>query len=366
MEKNIAQMIKEDAKGINILIAEDDLTMQALYRRLFAGLFCNFVIKNNGAEAYEYFCDKKNKPVDLILTDNNMPIMGGMELVQKIREIDFNVRIVVITSEEDLNLMRDYILNGVDAILPKPYNEKLTMKVLQRILHYINEKKLLEHYVEQLELMARENVARKSEQLKKRIPGEERVPKLKKAEVTNAEQPSKQDTTLVQKYMIRESVSNMENADVDDFDIIGRDKMDDFREKIADYEFLLCSVEDEDISALRVALKTVLEGIRELIAGLDMIGEFPVAANAAKNLIFFVENLKDEALLSPDKKELFIDILVTMLEDFDKWIEMVFLSKQTDNIHYFDASFANTCLELEMIFKPQANSVDDENSLEFF
>jgi len=358
MEKNITQMIKEDAKNINILIAEDDLTMQALYRRLFDGLFCNFVMKNNGAEAYEYFCDKKNKSIDLILTDNYMPIMNGMEFVQKIREIDFNVRIIVMTSEEDLNTMRAYMLSGVDAILPKPYNEELTMKVLQRTLHHINEKKLLEHYVEQLELMARENVARKSEAFKKRDATEERVPKLKKNQT--------QEQTPVQKYMIRESVNDMENVHVSDLDMIGKDKIYDFREKIADYEFLLCSVDVKNIPSLRSALKIALEGIRELIVALDMMGEFPVASNAAKNLIFFVENLKDEALTSLDKKELFIDILVSMLEDFDKWIELVFISQKTDNIHYFDASFANTCLELEMIFKSDMYDTDDENSLEFF
>jgi YesN/AraC family two-component response regulator len=363
MEKNIAEMIKENASNINILIAEDDVVMQALYRRLFEGIFCNFVIKNNGAEAYEYFCDKKNKTVDLILTDNYMPVMGGMELVKKIREIDFNVRILVMTSEEDLNLMREYMLSGIDAILPKPYDEELTMKVLQRTLHFINEKKLLEHYVEQLELMARSNVARKSEELKKRNPEEARVPKLTKSETSNAAEES---TTLIQRYMIRESVSDMENVDVNDLDTMGIEKIDDFREKIASYEFLLCSVEGNNITFLRAALKRVLDGIRELISALDMIGEFPVASNAAKHLVFFVDNLKDEAFESKEKKELFIDILVTMLEDFDKWIELVFIAQKTENIHYFDASFANTCLELEMIFKPNAKSADDENSLEFF
>ena len=55
-----------------------------------------------------------------------------------------------------------------------------------------------------------------------------------------------------------------------------------------------------------------------------------------------------------------------MLEDFDKWIDLVFISKKTDNIHYFDASFANTCLELEMIFKSKDNIKYDDDNLEFF
>ena len=49
-----------------------------------------------------------------------------------------------------------------------------------------------------------------------------------------------------------------------------------------------------------------------------------------------------------------------------KWIDLVFISKKTDNIHYFDASFANTCLELEMIFKVNEKKINDEDILEFF
>ena len=221
MKTTLRQMMQENAKNINVLIAEDDLVQQALYKRLFDGMFCSVVIKNNGAQAYEYFIDNKNKPVDLIITDNYMPQMNGMELVQKIRERSFDVRIVVMTSEEDFNLMRNYMLNGVDAILPKPYNEELTTKVLERILHHINEKKLLEYYVEQLELMAQENVVRKAEQIKKRTS--------QKA-VETSQEPA--ETSIVEKYKIRESISDMENVDDNHLDSVATEKIDDFREKI--------------------------------------------------------------------------------------------------------------------------------------
>ena len=364
MEKSIVQMIKEDGKHIRVLIAEDDLVMQAFYRRMFDGMFETLIIKDNGAEAYEYFCDKKNKPVDLIITDNYIPIMDGMELVQKIRERDFGVRIIVVTIEVDYNLMHDYMLSGVDAILPKPYNEELTMKVLHRTLHYINEKKLLEHYVEQLEWMARENIVRKSAELKQRGDVIERTPKLKKnvPEIV----PEQKEQTLEEKYMIRNSINDMEHVDVDSLDIIGQERIELFQEEISDLEFALCAVEDGDIPALRVALMKVLEGIRGLVRTINVLGVFPIAANAATNLIRFIEKLDNSELEDSAKRELFIDILISMLQDFDKWIDMVFISRRTENIHYFDASFANTCLELEMIFKVKEHKKSDAEVLEFF
>ncbi len=367
MESNILQMIKEDAKNVNILIAEDDLVMQGLYKRLFKDMFANFTMVNDGAQAYEYFCDEKNPSIDLIITDNYMPNMGGIELVEKIREINFNVRIIVMTSEHDLTAIKKYTLSGVDAILPKPYDEELTMRVLQRTLHYIGENKFLEHYIGQLELMAKENVVRKGEELKNRTL-EERSVKMKKAESVqkiSSESPIDKNT-LIQKYNIRQSIKAMEDVNVEDFDIRGKERMDDFREKLSSYELLLYSIENNDVASLRLVLEIVLEGVKELIDALDMIGIFPVASHAATNLIIFIENLGDEALKDKDKQELFIDILATMLGDFDKWIDLVFISKSTDNIHYFDASFANTCLELEMVFKINKPNTQDEDNLEFF
>ena len=355
MNNSVVQMIKEDAQHVHILVVDDDLVMQSLYRRLFNGIFATFAVKSNGVEAYQYFLSQNDKPIDLIITDHYMPEMDGMELVQKVREKDFNVRIIVMTSEEDLNLMKSYMINGVDAILPKPYDEALTMKVLQRTLHYINEKKLLEQYVEQLELMAKENVERKSAQLQQRTT-QERKPKLIKTPVIN------EDENLEQKYMIRGSVKDMENVDVDELDLIGKERIDAFRDTISDYELQLCSLEPNNLPALRLVLKDVLSGIKELVGAINVLGVFPIAANAATNLIKFVENLDDTALQNSNNRELFIDILVTMLEDFDKWIDLVFISKKTDNIHYFDASFANTCLELEMIFKSKDKiKYDDDN-----
>lgn len=356
MDRAIGQIIKEDAKNVHLLIVEDDFVMQELYHRIFDGLFEKFVIKDNGVDAYEYYKKQSYSPVDLIITDTHMPQMDGIELVEKIRKKDFDVHIIVMTIEKDFNIMKSYVLNGVDAILPKPYDEKITMKVMQRTLHKISEKKLLELYIDQLELMAKESVALKSAALKKRI-GQERVPKLKK---------NFQEKGLKDKYKIRESIHHMEDVDVEELDTFGREKIDTFRENIANYEQALCSVEvSNDMNALRTAVTEVLDGLFTLVQALNVLGAFPVAANAAIHLVKFMASLDDSVFQDSAKRTLFIDILLAMLGDFDKWIDTVFVSRTANNIHYFDASFANTCLELEMVFKTE--SVKEEaDSLEFF
>lgn len=75
---------------------------------------------SNGKEALEIY--KENKP-DIIMTDIKMPIMDGLELIEKIREEDHTTKIVLLTCYEEFSyLMRAMKLGVSDYIL------KLKMK----------------------------------------------------------------------------------------------------------------------------------------------------------------------------------------------------------------------------------------------
>ncbi len=251
------------------------------------------------------------------------------------------------------------------ALIQSPCEDEELLVVFERVVSQISEKKLLDFYVNQLEMMAKESVARKNEIRKLTKTQESRTPKLGTQEKEVIQEEPK--ISLVEKYQIRSSVGEMENVDVNELDSFGSDKIQQFREEIAEYEAALCGVDHSNTPALRGVLHEVLEALRVLVCTINTLGVFPVAQNAATNLIEFVDGLSDAQLQDEDKRELFIDILIAMLADFDTWINLVFIKQNAQNIHYFDASFANTCLELEMIFKEDATvKVSDEDTLEFF
>ena len=62
---------------------------------------------------------------------------------------------------------------------------------------------------------------------------------------------------------------------------------------------------------------------------------------------------------------MFVEILIGLGKDLELWIKEIFIKRDAQDIHYFDASFANNCLELEIIFHKNEleESADD---LEFF
>jgi two-component system response regulator YesN len=74
---------------------------------------------SNGADAFELFA--REKP-DIVVTDLKMPVMGGMELIAKIRQSDQRAKIIILSCLEEFELARQALAYGVtDYIL------KLTM-----------------------------------------------------------------------------------------------------------------------------------------------------------------------------------------------------------------------------------------------
>jgi CheY-like chemotaxis protein len=57
---------------------------------------------------------------DLVITDHHMPCMNGLDLVKGLREIGFQGKIMVFSSELSLEVAKEYRRLEVDRILYKP------------------------------------------------------------------------------------------------------------------------------------------------------------------------------------------------------------------------------------------------------
>jgi len=355
------EIIKEDARELNLLILSTSEGLSELNSINYEELFKGFVVKNSPQEAYLYF---RSNAVDMIVIDFDSEQSSAMgEFMRKVRERDSDIQIILMSEESSCRELSELLFYGVGSLLIKPFTKEQELDALHRSVALIHERKLLEFYVNQLEAITKESIARKSAQLKQKKSQQNQSD----VEQSQKDEPIQSDT-LVDKYKIRNSVNEMENIDVNELDMLGSERIQHFRENIIEYESKLCSVDHKDTPALRAELHKVLEGLRDLVRTINVLGVFSIASNAAVNLIEFVENLEDSAFEDEEKRELFLDILISMMGDFDRWINLVFIEQTAQNIHYFDASFANTCLELEMIFKDTKSQShkEDEETLEFF
>ncbi len=350
MLKVIEKIVYEYASTMSVLIVDDDKFALNEYEVLFENFFRSVDTAIDGQDAYKKW-NIGNKKYDLIITDLLMPVMDGFELISKIRLKSPSQHIVVLTAIKNINDMKSILSLGIDGILEKPYHHQNMILVLSRVLKVIYNNNLIRRQAFQLKLFAKENIKSKVN--------------LKEIKSTISQSPVKKITPPIHKTRTipKEDTENAKDftANLDYFDI---DRVEIFQDKIENYQNIACNIANSDPSQTKIGLSQITQGLFELIEVLNNLGTFSVTANATKRLITFVDNIEENQFEDHDKKDLFIDGIMSVLEDLYNWIDMVFVQKKTDDVNYFDASFSNTCLELESIFENETSQDDD--SLDFF
>ena len=118
-----------------VLIVDDSATQRLMLKKILKMIgLTDIVIKeaSNGKEALEIV---KSQPISLILTDLNMPTMGGEELIATLKsESDTcNLPIIVITSKGAENMQIQMMEVGIDGILMKPFEPEQLATLIQHI-----------------------------------------------------------------------------------------------------------------------------------------------------------------------------------------------------------------------------------------
>ena len=73
----------------------------------------------DGSDAFEMITAKPGA-YDIVISDHHMGIMNGLELVMKLREINYPGMIAIVSSEMNREVAEDYRRLGVERLLYKP------------------------------------------------------------------------------------------------------------------------------------------------------------------------------------------------------------------------------------------------------
>jgi CheY-like chemotaxis protein len=114
------------------LAADDSRSMCAMHRAILTDLGFEPFVAANGEEAYEFI--EQGEEFEVIVTDMNMPIMDGMELVGKIRSTPGmeEVPIIMVTTESEASQQGLASKTGVSAFITKPFKpDELKAKILE-------------------------------------------------------------------------------------------------------------------------------------------------------------------------------------------------------------------------------------------
>jgi CheY-like chemotaxis protein len=111
-----------------ILVVEDDDIIRAIVAHAVAQLGHEVDTAENGEQGWAAL---KARNYDLLITDNNMPCLTGLELVQMLRSASMTLPVILAsggTSRVDPALR-------ISAMLPKPFFTDQLLKLVQEVLH---------------------------------------------------------------------------------------------------------------------------------------------------------------------------------------------------------------------------------------
>lgn len=124
---------------IHIVIVDDEADTHLLYKLKFKKLFANLGNLNlvsflNAPECLRYLERQDIPPVDLILSDINMPDMDGFELLQKVHSMNSRIPFYMVSAYESPEFRLKANSLGATRFLSKPVDFNLLGDMLKKDL----------------------------------------------------------------------------------------------------------------------------------------------------------------------------------------------------------------------------------------
>lgn len=355
-----AKDLKELTKDLTILYAEDEPWLREKMAATLERLFKKTLVAEDGKEALELF---KNNPVDLILTDINMPKMNGVDFLRNVKEItDLPPPSIVLTAHTESELLMELIDLGIDKFLNKPVDKEQMIVAFYKVCRLINDDRLLEAYRGQLEealleadkknriletklkLIAMEKNASKAEQQHKTADVQEATPeKVVRTTMTpEATTPTISSRPMIQQEDYAEILTGED-----------QDELADLSQEMDSFITMLFRKDDVDISYLK-KLSNVYKKVGAILNG------YPSFHEVGLTLVHFGKVLYDQAdsLYTQRHK------LALLLESFHYSLEnfrIAVWQHQTVEPTYYNASLISDVEQILMTVLKQ--EIDNEMEL---
>lgn len=143
MEKEkLTIVFTEDEKIIrNALISEID------WQSLGVGILLE------ASDAEELFALTQVNHIDIVFMDINMPRMNGIEASKLLRKRNPDIHIIILTSYNDFEFVREGLRLGIDEYLLKPINKEEVIAAIHKVRKEIEEKRMLDKHYSEMEML---------------------------------------------------------------------------------------------------------------------------------------------------------------------------------------------------------------------
>ena len=120
--------------GKRVLVVDDEIHIVHVVAIKLRNNGFDVVTASNGAEAFELACEEQP---DIIVTDCQMPVMNGLELVAKIRRNDKTKDIpVILLTARSFAIEQDEVQGlRIAQCLSKPFSPKELLRSIEDVLY---------------------------------------------------------------------------------------------------------------------------------------------------------------------------------------------------------------------------------------
>ena len=118
---------------LRLLIADDERVIREMIHDLidWNSLGIEVVgLCKNGIEAYDMVLDEYP---DIVLTDIKMPGLSGLELIQKVSELNQNIQFIILSGYGEFEYAKEAMQYGVRHYLLKPCNEYQIIDIMKQV-----------------------------------------------------------------------------------------------------------------------------------------------------------------------------------------------------------------------------------------
>ena len=115
-----------------ILWADDEIDLLKPHIMFLKNKGYNLITVNNGRDALELV---ESQHFDLIILDENMPGLTGLETLSRIKQIAPHIPVIMITKSEEENIMDQAVGNKIADYLIKPVNPNQILLSIKKNLH---------------------------------------------------------------------------------------------------------------------------------------------------------------------------------------------------------------------------------------
>jgi CheY-like chemotaxis protein len=136
IEEATAALICDKANSPpRVLLVDDDHYVRELNAGVLIRFGCIVDTAGDGAAAWKALNDEN---YNLLITDNKMPRVTGMELIKKLRSEDMTLPVILASGTVPMEELKQYPWLQLAAMLPKPFTPAELLDTVKKVLNVVD------------------------------------------------------------------------------------------------------------------------------------------------------------------------------------------------------------------------------------